>query len=722
MLMLAHFSETMIFFVAGIATWTSVSMHKDVIKVRAGSLSHAFALRLSLCLILSLSAISRAPARAPTPVWHEIPLYLMLAVVRLVGTLELYPLLRRTGYSINLKECVLIVYAGLRGAVGLALGLLVYQNKHMKPIDRDRIHFLVGSVVVLTMAINGTTTKMLYGYLALYPANKYRDVRVHATIAKLETDDMETIRDALTDSHDEHLHLYRAADWEIVRRMVPDFTGATVGDDDVLVIPAQARTFAMSTEVVRLIAQSAPSSAPAGMDPRMHHLAHIAKEAKAGTHKVGSDAAIASAADASATPTEPEPPRFDLIGDLIDLADFGGVYGDKASGAATDAPAANPRDAWKRAVKAETMTDAERRLDGILHSFAPAFFSAPLDPVAAAAAATTAAAERGELGSGVELADEAAAAPAVAAITVAPAAAPHGHAAASHDHGASHGHGHGDGAAAIVRNRKPHVARADNGRDPFGRPRRASKDCTAAEKRDEVVAELFRILRVLLLEQYDNKQLDGAALSDCIEALSSGEEYLAEHPKATARAAFELELDVLLYSLPTPSPRWLPRLLAIPVVGRHLWRHLLFRRTYQVTEALAAFLHAHIELRHECAGSEAKMQILRDAVEPVIARCQAKLDEHRLRYWSLTTLQVNLLTARAAIDKKRRRVTALAHLGDLKHADEDALMAVLDSAMVEVDSIRYSLLAPRRFHRKLKLVLTELQSDAKNRSALASAK
>jgi sodium/hydrogen exchanger 10/11 len=144
MLMLAHFSETMIFFVAGIATWTSVSMHKDVIKVRAGSLSHAFALRLSLCLILSLSAISRAPARAPTPVWHEIPLYLMLAVVRLVGTLALYPLLRRTGYSINLKECVLIVYAGLRGAVGLALGLLVYQNKHMRPIDRDRIHFLVG--------------------------------------------------------------------------------------------------------------------------------------------------------------------------------------------------------------------------------------------------------------------------------------------------------------------------------------------------------------------------------------------------------------------------------------------------------------------------------------------------------------------------------------------------------------------------------------------------
>jgi NhaP-type Na+/H+ or K+/H+ antiporter len=118
--MLAHISETMIFFVAGIAAWTSVSTHRDAIQV-----------------------------------WHAVPVYLLLLLIRAAATAMLYPLLRRTGYSINVKEAALVVYAGLRGAVGLSLGLLVFQNKLMREVDKDRIHFLVGTVVVLTSECAG---------------------------------------------------------------------------------------------------------------------------------------------------------------------------------------------------------------------------------------------------------------------------------------------------------------------------------------------------------------------------------------------------------------------------------------------------------------------------------------------------------------------------------------------------------------------------------------
>ncbi|KAJ1619230.1 hypothetical protein T492DRAFT_426073 [Pavlovales sp. CCMP2436] len=123
-----------------------------------------------------------------------------------------------------------------------------------------------------------------------------------------------------------------------------------------------------------------------------------------------------------------------------------------------------------------------------------------------------------------------------------------------------------------------------------------------------------------------------------------------------------------------------------------------------------AYLHAHIEVAAHCHGQPAKLAILREAVTPAIDAASLRFEEHRLQFWSLSTLQVNLLTARAAIDAKRRAVKELAHGGELTHADEAALVTALDSAMAEVDAIRYSVLAPRRFHRKLKKVLTELAS------------
>jgi pimeloyl-ACP methyl ester carboxylesterase len=249
------------------------------------------------------------------------------------------------------------------------------------------------------------------------------------------------------------------------------------------------------------------------------------------------------------------------------------------------------------------------------------------------------------------------------------------------------------------------------------RSRAESFECTAQEKRTEIVTALFAVLRAIYAEQYEHKQLDGTALSVCMEALSSGEEYLAEHPLAVARAAFELELDVLLYELPEPSPWWVKQLLRIPALGRQVWRNQLFRRTYEVTESLAAFVHAHAELEHLCASDERKVAVVREAVLPVVARARARLHEHRLRYWSLTTLQINLLTARAAIDMKRHHVKALASSGDLTSTDVGQLTGALDSALYAVDTMRFSVFAPRRFHRKLRAVLRQLDFGTMQRSA-----
>ncbi len=55
---------------------------------------------------------------------------------RLIANGTLFPILTRVGYSVTWKDIVIITWGGLRGAVGLALALVVAQTKS---IDFDRI-------------------------------------------------------------------------------------------------------------------------------------------------------------------------------------------------------------------------------------------------------------------------------------------------------------------------------------------------------------------------------------------------------------------------------------------------------------------------------------------------------------------------------------------------------------------------------------------------------
>ncbi len=52
--------------------------------------------------------------------------YLTIHVVRVVNILALYPLMRKTGYGLPRKDAVVVWWGALRGAIGLALALVVY--------------------------------------------------------------------------------------------------------------------------------------------------------------------------------------------------------------------------------------------------------------------------------------------------------------------------------------------------------------------------------------------------------------------------------------------------------------------------------------------------------------------------------------------------------------------------------------------------------------------
>ena len=49
--------------------------------------------------------------------------YILVVAIRLIVIVVLYPFLKRSGYGINWRIALVLLWGGLRGAVGLALAL-----------------------------------------------------------------------------------------------------------------------------------------------------------------------------------------------------------------------------------------------------------------------------------------------------------------------------------------------------------------------------------------------------------------------------------------------------------------------------------------------------------------------------------------------------------------------------------------------------------------------
>lgn len=89
--------------------------------------------------------------------WH-----LSLQAIRLFIFVALYPILKMTGYSITWRKVLVMVWAGLRGAVGLALALFILlDNEISDAAFRVRAFFFMGLIAAITIVVQGTTTGLL---------------------------------------------------------------------------------------------------------------------------------------------------------------------------------------------------------------------------------------------------------------------------------------------------------------------------------------------------------------------------------------------------------------------------------------------------------------------------------------------------------------------------------------------------------------------------------
>ncbi|KAJ8562759.1 hypothetical protein K7X08_031211 [Anisodus acutangulus] len=110
-------------------------------------------------------------------------LYIILQVARTIVVFAFYPALCYLGYGLDWKEAIIIIWSGLRGAVGLALSLSVKgasgDPKYLSSETGAMFVFLTGGSVLLTLIINGSTAQLLLSLFGMDALSKSEETMVN---------------------------------------------------------------------------------------------------------------------------------------------------------------------------------------------------------------------------------------------------------------------------------------------------------------------------------------------------------------------------------------------------------------------------------------------------------------------------------------------------------------------------------------------------------------
>ena len=150
-------------------------------------------------------------------------LYIMCHIIRGIAVAVLFPLLRKIGYGITWHDCSVIVYGGLRGAIGLALALIVddtafsHSDESVQELNKDRVLFHVCGIVFLSLTINATTVKYLVNGLELNKPPKSTASLFKSSTDYMTDDTYEKLSNMKLNKH------YKGANWDIVCKMQPNY-------------------------------------------------------------------------------------------------------------------------------------------------------------------------------------------------------------------------------------------------------------------------------------------------------------------------------------------------------------------------------------------------------------------------------------------------------------------------------------------------------------------
>ncbi|SFD19807.1 cation:proton antiporter [Pseudoalteromonas denitrificans] len=135
-------------------------------------------------------------------------------VIRTIAVVGLMPVLARIGIGLTKEKSIVLIWGGLRGAVSLALALIVATNESLDIQLRDQILFLTAGIVVLTIIVNGSSMRFVMAKLGLDKLPKAKQ----QTLAKVQdkvSDEIIKVRESL--QVDPNL---KAVNWPLVDKNI----------------------------------------------------------------------------------------------------------------------------------------------------------------------------------------------------------------------------------------------------------------------------------------------------------------------------------------------------------------------------------------------------------------------------------------------------------------------------------------------------------------------
>lgn len=121
--------------------------------------------------------------------------YVGIHVVRAIVIAMLYPFMKRIGYGLPPKDAIIVWYGGLRGAIALALALIVagVDEAYIPLQIRNQFLFYTAGIVALTLLINATTVKYIVDYLGITKPTPEKQVMIKNALDYLNLSSEKTI-------------------------------------------------------------------------------------------------------------------------------------------------------------------------------------------------------------------------------------------------------------------------------------------------------------------------------------------------------------------------------------------------------------------------------------------------------------------------------------------------------------------------------------------------
>ena len=142
-------------------------------------------------------------------------IYVLIHIVRMIVIAILYPVMKRSGYGLAKNHPQILWWGALRGAIGLALALIVESNEAIPQEIREQFLFFTAGIVILTLCVNATSMKYVAKKLGLTTLSKSKEYVVETAVEAVREGTVSTIGGMARD------RFFKKVNWEAVDHYLP---------------------------------------------------------------------------------------------------------------------------------------------------------------------------------------------------------------------------------------------------------------------------------------------------------------------------------------------------------------------------------------------------------------------------------------------------------------------------------------------------------------------